>query len=53
MNPRADAMTPTTTARTKVLVIDDDERLNALLTRYMDRFGFVVRSAIEIGRAHV
>jgi len=40
-------MTPTTTARTKVLVIDDDERLNALLTRYMDRFGFSVRSAID------
>ena len=47
MNHRADAMTPTTTARTKVLVIDDDERLNALLTRYMDRFGFSVRSAID------
>lgn len=35
------------TARTKVLVIDDDERLNALLTKYMDRFGFSVRSAID------
>jgi two-component system phosphate regulon response regulator OmpR len=47
MNARADAMNPAATARTKVLVIDDDERLNALLTRYMDRFGFSVRSAIE------
>ena len=40
-------MNPAATARTKVLVIDDDERLNALLTRYMDRFGFSVRSAID------
>ena len=47
MNPRADAMNPASTARTKVLVIDDDERLNTLLTRYMDRFGFSVRSAID------
>jgi two-component system phosphate regulon response regulator OmpR len=47
MNARADAMNSATTARTKVLVIDDDERLNALLTRYMDRFGFLVRSAID------
>jgi two-component system phosphate regulon response regulator OmpR len=47
MNARADAMNPAATARTKVLVIDDDERLNALLTRYMDRFGFSVRSAID------
>ncbi|HEY1985155.1 MAG TPA: response regulator transcription factor [Terracidiphilus sp.] len=47
MNPRADAMNRAATARTKVLVIDDDERLNALLTKYMDRFGFSVRSAID------
>jgi DNA-binding response OmpR family regulator len=47
MIARADAMNPAATARTKVLVIDDDERLNALLTRYMDRFGFSVRSAID------
>jgi DNA-binding response OmpR family regulator len=33
--------------RSKVLVIDDDERLNALLTRYMDRFGFSVHSATD------
>lgn len=47
MIARADAMNPAATARIKVLVIDDDERLNALLTRYMDRFGFSVRSAID------
>jgi DNA-binding response OmpR family regulator len=47
MNTRADFMNPAGTARTKVLVIDDDERLNALLTRYMDGFGFLVRSAID------
>jgi DNA-binding response OmpR family regulator len=47
MNARADAMNSAGTARTKVLVIDDDERLNTLLTRYMDRFGFSVRSAID------
>ncbi len=40
-------MIPASTARTKVLVIDDDERLNTLLARYMDRFGFSVRSAID------
>jgi len=29
----------------RVLLIDDDERLNALLTTYLGRFGFVVRAA--------
>ncbi len=29
----------------KVLVIDDDERLNALLTEYLGRFDFEVRTA--------
>jgi two-component system phosphate regulon response regulator OmpR len=33
--------------RSKVLVIDDDERLNALVTQYMDRFGFSVLSATD------
>ena len=47
MNARAGIMTSVCAARTKVLVIDDDERLNALLTRYMDRFGFSVISATE------
>jgi len=44
---RADAMTSASSRRTSVLVIDDDERLNALLTRYMDRFGFTVHSSID------
>ena len=34
-------------AGTKVLVIDDDERLNALLTKYLGRFGFSVRTAVH------
>jgi DNA-binding response OmpR family regulator len=29
----------------RVLIIDDDERLNALLTEYLGRFGFSVRAA--------
>jgi DNA-binding response OmpR family regulator len=29
----------------RVLIIDDDERLNALLTDYLGRFGFAVRTA--------
>jgi DNA-binding response OmpR family regulator len=29
---------------TRVLIIDDDERLNALLTTYLGRFGFSVRA---------
>jgi DNA-binding response OmpR family regulator len=47
MMARADSMTSVSPRRTKVLVIDDDERLNALLTRYMDRFGFAVSSATD------
>jgi DNA-binding response OmpR family regulator len=30
---------------TRVLIIDDDERLNAVLTEYLGRFGFAVRAA--------
>jgi len=30
---------------TRVFIIDDDERLNTLLTEYLSRFGYVVRSA--------
>ncbi|ACB73608.1 response regulator [Opitutus terrae] len=30
---------------TRVLIIDDDERLTALLTEYLRRFGFTVRAA--------
>ncbi len=47
MIARADSMTSASPRRTRVLVIDDDERLNALLTRYMDRFGFSVHSAVD------
>ncbi len=47
MMARADSMTSVSPRRTKVLVIDDDERLNSLLTRYMDRFGFSVCSATD------
>ena len=38
---RAGAALP---AETRVLIIDDDERLNALLTDYLRRFGFSVRA---------
>jgi DNA-binding response OmpR family regulator len=31
-------------ASTRVLIIDDDERLNELLTKYLARFGFSVRT---------
>ena len=47
MNAKADSMISTCSRRTRVLVIDDDERLNDLLTRYMDRFGFTVQSCID------
>lgn len=47
MMVRADSMTSACPRRTRVLVIDDDERLNALLTRYMDRFGFCVSSSTD------
>ena len=30
--------------RTRVLLLDDDERLGALLTEYLERFGFAVRA---------
>jgi DNA-binding response OmpR family regulator len=33
--------------RTQVLLIDDDEKLNALLTEYLGRFNFVVRSVVH------
>jgi DNA-binding response OmpR family regulator len=47
MIARADSMNSAGPRKSKVLVIDDDERLNALLARYMDRFGFLVRSATD------
>jgi DNA-binding response OmpR family regulator len=33
-----------TSTRPRVLIIDDDERLNTLLTEYLDRFGFLVQT---------
>ncbi len=47
MMARADSMTTASPSRTRILVIDDDERLGALLTRYMDRFGFTVHCASD------
>jgi DNA-binding response OmpR family regulator len=38
-------MTVARSARTRVLVIDDDEKLNALLGEYLGRFNFAVRAA--------
>ena len=32
-------------ASSHVLIIDDDERLNALLTEYLGKFGYSVRAA--------
>lgn len=37
-------MTTAASASTRVLIIDDDERLNALLTKYLSGFGFSVRA---------
>jgi DNA-binding response OmpR family regulator len=34
-----------TAAASRVLLIDDDERLNSLLTEYLGKFGYVVRAA--------
>jgi DNA-binding response OmpR family regulator len=34
-------------ARTRVLLVDDDEKLNALLTEYLDRFNFSVRAVVH------
>jgi DNA-binding response OmpR family regulator len=38
-------MTERDPTRTRVLIIDDDEKLTALLTEYLGGFGFAVRSA--------
>jgi DNA-binding response OmpR family regulator len=38
-------MTARASSGPRVLIIDDDERLNALLTEYLGRFGFLVRTA--------
>ncbi len=34
-------------ARTRVLLIDDDEKLNGLLSEYLSKFNFSVRSAVH------
>jgi DNA-binding response OmpR family regulator len=43
MSTHAETATPDAT-RTRVLIIDDDERLNGLLTTYLTRFGFLVHA---------
>src|SRR5215468_4348628 len=40
-------MTTPRRARTRALIIDDDEKLNALLTEYLGRFDFSVRAAVH------
>src|SRR5689334_14405829 len=40
-------MTTRTAAGTRVLIIDDDERLTALLTEYLAQFGFVVQAVAD------
>jgi DNA-binding response OmpR family regulator len=47
MNSREVSPLPLRSVRTRVLIIDDDERLNDLLTKYLGRFGFSVRSAVH------
>jgi two-component system phosphate regulon response regulator OmpR len=37
-------MTERSAARVRVLIVDDDEKLNALLTEYLGTFGFAVRA---------
>jgi DNA-binding response OmpR family regulator len=39
-----DTVTTGPSTSTRVLIIDDDERLNTLLTEYLTRFGFSVRA---------
>src|SRR5215813_9068750 len=40
-------MTTRPSASTRVLIIDDDERLTALLTEYLSQFGFVVQAVAD------
>jgi DNA-binding response OmpR family regulator len=40
-------MTAHRSPRTRVLLIDDDEKLNALLTEYLGRFNFSVRAVVH------
>jgi DNA-binding response OmpR family regulator len=47
MNVREEAMALPRSPGKRVLVIDDDERLNLLLTKYLSQFGFSVRTAVH------
>jgi DNA-binding response OmpR family regulator len=40
-------MTARRSGRTRVLILDDDEKLNALLAEYLERFSFSVRSVVH------
>ncbi len=40
-------MTATASPRTRVLLIDDDEKLNALLSEYLGRFNFSVQACVH------
>src|SRR5262249_24644796 len=40
-------MTVPRPARTRVLIIDDDEKLNLLLAEYLGRFSFSVRAVVH------
>jgi DNA-binding response OmpR family regulator len=42
MGAREESVMPSQNRVTRVLVVDDDERLNALLTKYLSQFGFSV-----------
>src|SRR6516162_8928915 len=44
---RQDIMTVAGSAPTRVLLIDDDEKLNTLLAQFLGRFNFVVRAAVH------
>jgi DNA-binding response OmpR family regulator len=45
--PREEIMTTRTSGGPRVLIIDDDEKLNALLTEYLGQFGFSVRAVAD------
>ncbi len=47
MSAREEPMVSPRSAGKRVLVIDDDERLNLLLTKYLSQFGFSVRTAVH------
>jgi DNA-binding response OmpR family regulator len=44
---RDEPLTPRTSGGPRVLIIDDDEKLNALLTEYLGQFGFSVRAVAD------